>query len=77
MSDNVGGSRKYYYPTGKLWVEYFFKEGKLWNVIGNYDEKGQKRNPGTLKNGNGTIILYNDDGSVREVVKHKNGIEIE
>jgi hypothetical protein len=45
-----------------------------WTVVANYDSKGNKRDPGTLKEGNGTIILYDDDATIREVVIFKNGV---
>lgn len=67
------GTRKYYYPNGQVWIEEIYKEGKHWTVVANYTEKGEKRNPGTLKNGNGTLILYNEDGTVRETTSYKNG----
>lgn len=75
MNGLPNGVRKYYYPSGKLWIEQEMKEGKPWTVIGNYTESGQKRDAGTLKNGNGTVIFYNEDNSVREVVTYKNGVE--
>jgi antitoxin component YwqK of YwqJK toxin-antitoxin module len=50
-----------------------YKNGKSWKVISNFDNKGNKRNPGTLNNGNGTLILYNEDGSIRETLTYKNG----
>ena len=68
-------TRKYYHPNGQLWIEQEYKNGLRWNVIANYDAKGNKRDAGTLKNGNGTVILYNDDGTVRETVTYKNGVE--
>jgi len=67
------GTRKYYYPNGQLWIEQTYKNGKSWNVVANYTEKGQKREAGTLKDGNGTIIFYNEDGSVREVLNYVDG----
>ena len=68
-------TRKYYFPNGQLWIEQEYKNGLRWNVIANYDGKGNKRNAGTLKNGNGTVILYNEDGTVSETLTYKNGIE--
>ena len=67
--------RKYYYPNGKLWIEQEYNDGLPWTVISNYDETGNKRNAGTLKNGNGTLILYNEDGTVRETLTYENGKE--
>ena len=69
------GLRKYYYPNGQLWIEQIYKEGKSWTVVANYTESGQKRDAGTLKNGNGTVIFYNEDGSVRDVLTYVDGEE--
>lgn len=70
------GTRKYYFPNGQLWIEEIYKEGKPWTVVANYTDKGQKRDPGTLKDGNGTVIFYNEDGTVREKTTYQNGEEI-
>ena len=70
------GPRKYYYPSGKLWVESEMKNGKPWTVFANYTEAGQKRDPGTLKDGNGSMIFYNNNGGIRETVTYKNGIAV-
>ncbi|MDA3613782.1 toxin-antitoxin system YwqK family antitoxin [Polluticaenibacter yanchengensis] len=69
------GIRRYYYPSGKIWIEQEMKMGKPWTVIANYTENGQKRNAGTLREGNGTVIFYDNNGSVRETVTYKNGVE--
>jgi antitoxin component YwqK of YwqJK toxin-antitoxin module len=58
----------------KPWIEEIFKNGLKWTVVANYDSKGNKRDPGTLKEGNGTLILYDDDVTVREVSMYKNGV---
>jgi antitoxin component YwqK of YwqJK toxin-antitoxin module len=69
------GSNKYYYPNGQLWNEIIFKEGKYWKVVSNFTEAGKSRNPGTLSNGNGTVIYYNEDGTIRETIKYVNGVK--
>lgn len=68
------GTRKYFYPNGQVWIEQEYKNGKPWSVVANYTDKGQKRDAGTLNDGNGTIIFYNEDGTVREVVNYVNGV---
>jgi antitoxin component YwqK of YwqJK toxin-antitoxin module len=68
------GARKYYYSNGQLWIDQVYKAGKNWEVRANYTEKGQRRRAGTLRNGNGTMIFYNDDGTVREVKNFINGV---
>jgi antitoxin component YwqK of YwqJK toxin-antitoxin module len=70
------GTRKYYFPNGQLWIEQIYKAGKPWTVVANYTDKGQKRDAGTLKDGNGTVVFYNEDGTVRETVTYQNGEEI-
>jgi antitoxin component YwqK of YwqJK toxin-antitoxin module len=68
------GVRRYYYPNGQLWIDQVYKTGKNWQVRANYTEKGQRRKAGTLHNGNGTIIFYNEDGTIREVKNYVNGV---
>lgn len=68
------GNRKYFYPNGQLWIEQVYKDDKAWEVIANYTANGQKRDAGSLKDGNGTVIFYNEDNSVRETVTYVNGI---
>ena len=74
--DNFSGTRKYFYPNGQLWIEETYKNGKNWNIVASYTEKGNKRDAGTLHNGIGTIIYYNEDGTIRETVEFKNGDKV-
>ena len=72
----MDGIRKYYFPNGQLWIEEIYKDDKNWTVVANYTDKGVKRNPGTLKNGNGTIIYYNEDGTIWKTSTFVNGEEV-
>lgn len=69
------GTHKYYHPNGKLWIQKEYKNGLPWDIISNFSSDGKQREAGSLKNGNGTIIFYNDDGSVRETITYENGIK--
>lgn len=73
--DNFHGTRKYFYPNGQLWIEQIYKDGLSWEVVSNFTEDGKRRDAGTLRNGNGTIIFYNENGSVRKVSTFSNGVE--
>lgn len=73
----IDGRRYYYHSNGQLWVEQQYFAGLPWEIIANYDSKGKKRDGGNLKDGSGTMIFYNDDDTVREIKKYKNGKEIE
>ena len=50
-----------------------YNNGKPWKAISNFDQKGIRRDAGSLKDGNGTLILYNEDGTVRETLTYRNG----
>lgn len=67
------GIRRYYHPNGILWSVEEYKNGMPWNAIVNYTDKGVKRPQGTLKNGTGTLIFYDDSGAVSETLKFVNG----
>jgi antitoxin component YwqK of YwqJK toxin-antitoxin module len=73
VNNGRDGLRLYNYPNGKPWIIQEYKKGKPWNIIVNYDSKGNKRDSGTLKDGNGTVIFYEDDTTIREVLTYKNG----
>lgn len=70
----LNGVMKQYYPGGQLSVEQVYKAGKTWEIRANFTAKGLRRKAGTLRNGNGTVIYYNDDGTVREVKTFVNGV---
>ncbi len=67
------GIYKYYHPAGLLWIQKVYKGGKAWEVVSNYTADGKLRDPGTLKNGNGTVLYYDEDGNIREVETYYNG----
>jgi len=71
------GICKWYYENGQLEQEALYKDDLRIEVISSYDQNGRKRNAGTLKNGNGTWIKYDDDGKIREINKYRNGVKIE
>jgi antitoxin component YwqK of YwqJK toxin-antitoxin module len=70
------GNYKYYYENGQLWVEKEYKEGLLLNVKGNFDQKGNERDKGTLLDGNGTVVFYTEEGKVYSEETYKNGKKI-
>lgn len=67
------GTRKYYHPNGTLWSVEEYKNGMPWNAIANYTDKGIKRPHGTLRNGTGTLIFYDENGAVSETLNYVNG----
>ena len=47
----------------------------MWPVIANYDDRGVACDAGNAKDGDGRIIFYNEDGTVRETISYKNGVK--
>jgi antitoxin component YwqK of YwqJK toxin-antitoxin module len=70
------GKYQYYHPNGQLWVEKEFRNEKLWNIIVNYDSKGRKKDKGTIKDGNGTVNFYNENGKLYLVEYYENGEKV-
>ena len=52
-----------------------FLADRPWDLIENFTNKRKRRNDGTLKDGTGTLILYNEDDTIKEVLFFKNGLE--
>lgn len=71
IDGKMTGTARYYYPSGRLNMELEFRNDKPWNIIGSYSPDGTKRNGGDLKNGNGTIIRYDEKGDGYPYLYHK------
>lgn len=70
------GIQQYYHKNGKLWTEQIFSNGLLLNIKGNYTQDGKLRNKGTLKDGNGTVIIYNEEDKINTIITYKKGLKI-
>ncbi|MBI3502372.1 MAG: hypothetical protein HY063_11315 [Bacteroidetes bacterium] len=73
FNDELDGDYKYFHTNGKPWSERIYKEGKLVEVTCNYDAMGNSSDKGTMKNGNGTLILYDEEGLPTDTEKYVNG----
>ncbi len=61
------GECKYYHDNGTLWTIRTFKAGNLWEVPLNQDKHGKKLDPGSIKEGNGTVNIYDENGALSDV----------
>jgi len=75
-NDKLDGVYHYYHDNGQLWIEKIYEKGLLMNVTANYDFKGNKRDKGTLKNGNGTLKFYNKRDILIITETYKEGFKI-
>ncbi len=63
-----------FYKNGNLWQGVIKQNEKIIEVLYNYDKKGILQDKGTLKNGNGTIKYYDEDGRFIREIEFKNGL---
>lgn len=70
------GFYKYYHENGQLWTERTFVKGKAKDILSNFDRNGKPKEKGSLKNGNGTVILYDENGKVTGIQEYKDGNDI-
>lgn len=73
--DEVHGRVKFYFSDGQIWSEQVYEKGKLMNVLYNYDKSGKRKDPGTLRNGNGVVYVYDEAGNLEKKVKYVDGME--
>ncbi len=76
VKDAIHGTYKYFYENGQLWIEKEHLYGRLMNVKGSFDQSGNPRDFGTIKNGNGTVKYYTEEGRVYSVHTVENGIVV-
>jgi antitoxin component YwqK of YwqJK toxin-antitoxin module len=70
------GIYQYYYENGQLWTEQDYNTGLLINVNSSFDPQGKPRNKGTIKDGNGTLNYYSEDGKIYLIRTFKDGKKI-
>jgi antitoxin component YwqK of YwqJK toxin-antitoxin module len=68
------GGLKGYYKNGILRVDCVYRDGKLWNITV-YNMPDGKPAACSLKDGNGQVKRYYDDGKIKEDVNFKNGVQ--
>ena len=71
------GPMTFYHQNGKLWGERIYKNGISFTVLSNYDKDGDPVEKGTLYEGNGTLYIYNYDGSLLRIEDYRNSVRID
>ena len=70
---NEDGKTVYYFDNGQVWSERMYVRGKLWNVLSSFDKKGSPLDKGTIKDGNGTFYIYDENGRLSETEYYREG----
>jgi len=79
LKGSRNGETTWYYTNGKIKEKVIYRyseesyKGLRWEIIASFDKKGNKREKGTLKDGNGTWINYNEKDEVDYISTYKNG----
>lgn len=72
-NDKLDGDYKYYHENEQLWTHRIYKNGKLWNINSNFDSNGKRKDKGTIKNGTGTMKIYDTNGTLTGLETYING----
>ncbi len=72
-SGKLNGIAKVLYPNGIVKERINYVNGSIGNVLEMNDINGKKLDPGSLKNGNGTLIIYHDNGTLNKILNIVNG----
>ena len=75
-NNTINGVCRVYHDKGQLWTERIYNNGLIMNVSFNYDVNGNKKEKGTLKDGNGTLLLYNKKGMLITKITCRDGLKI-
>lgn len=76
MNGKREGTHVFMHENGKLWQEIIFKNDMPWEVLTNYDPDGKAVEMGTLKDGNGTLYIYEENGKLSEIETYVNGVKV-
>jgi antitoxin component YwqK of YwqJK toxin-antitoxin module len=71
-----GLSIKWFVSNGQRQVEATYKDGKLMTIV-SFKPNGEKCSVTNLKDGNGVVIEYNDDGTEKYRGTYKDGVKVE
>lgn len=66
------GMMLFYHQNGKLWSERIYSNGIPYTVVSNYNSYGSPVEKGTLKEGNGSLYIYNPNGSLLRIEEYQN-----
>jgi hypothetical protein len=72
-SKRINGLFTYRYNNGRVWSERLYKDGILLEILSNYDPLGRLQDKGSLRNGNGEVKIYSENGSLLLIEVYKNG----
>lgn len=73
IAPGFNGKYIFKYDNGHIWSERIYRNGIPWTVEFNNKIDGSPQEKGTLKNGNGTLFIYNEKGTLIAIKYYRNG----
>ena len=73
LASSFNGTHTFRYPDDSIWSKRNYKNGVPWTVFSNFKPNGESQEKGTLKNGTGTLFIYDAKGKLLQVETYKNG----
>jgi len=61
------------YEDKTVWSKIFYKNGIPWTVFFNLTKNGESQEMGSLKEGNGTLYNYDENGKLLDIREYVNG----
>lgn len=74
FKENIQVREKLYYPNGQLLSDIEYKDGKVYNINACFSPEGEAFDKGTIKDGTGSVIIYNDWGNKVRKYNLNNGL---
>lgn len=68
------GEWRSYHDNGNLRQIEMYSSGKLMEVKCSFDREGNEESIGTLKNGTGSVLIYNKNGQAIDLLEYENGV---
>jgi antitoxin component YwqK of YwqJK toxin-antitoxin module len=72
-NDEKHGEQSVHWDNGQLYYKAIYEEGKLVNVLAYFNKNGQPLEIGSIKNGNGEWLQYDDNGQIEKIEIYENG----
>ncbi|MES2648107.1 MAG: hypothetical protein V4717_14615 [Bacteroidota bacterium] len=72
-SPKYSGLVEYFHKNGRLWSQVEVRDGLVYTVLNNLDSSGKRMQPGTLRNGHGSKLLYDENRILREIWFYNEG----
>jgi len=62
-----------HFENGQIWTQRIYKNGTIWEVLSNFNQQGTPMEKGTLKDGTGTLYLYDENAILLKIEYYENG----